>query len=218
MLTRVLILAAGEGSRWANYRGTLKHLAIIEDEPILHRTARQLKQYADDIVVVGSAPAHHVQGTTFCLLETNPALEMDKFASSISLWLPKGRTVIVFGDVYFTDEAIHAIMTNTEDWRFYLRPGPSSITGKDCKEIFAVTFDDSALGLFQSAVTKLRHYKTSAAGWSLFRFLTIGTPSASPTDKRMFNYGRHVVIDDWTEDFDYPHDLDNWEAKRSISS
>ena len=218
MLTRVLILAAGEGSRWGNYRGTLKHLAIIEDEPILHRTARQLNQYTSDIVVVGSSLAHQVQGTTFCSPTTNPTLEMDKFGSSMDMWLPKGRTVIVFGDVYFTDEAIHAIMTNHDDWCFYLRPGPSSITGKDCKEIFAVTFDDSALGLLQSAVTKLRHFKTSAAGWSLFRLLTIGTPYASHTDKSMFNYGRHVVIDDWTEDFDYPRDLDNWEANRSISS
>jgi hypothetical protein len=215
MLTRVLILAAGEGSRWANYRGTPKHLAVIDGEPVIHRTVRQFSSYTSDIVVVGE---YQMQGSKLYFPAVDVSREMNKFDSSMDMWLPNGRTVIVFGDVYFTDEAVRTIMTNQDDWRFYLRPGPSSITGKDCKEIFAVTFDDSALDLFQSAVKKLRHFKTSAAGWSLFRLLTIGTPSASHTDKSMFNYGRHVVIDDWTEDFDYPRDLDNWEANRSISS
>jgi hypothetical protein len=215
MPTRVLVLAAGEGSRWSNYRGTPKHLAVIDGEPVIHRTVRQFSSYASDIVVVG---VYQMQGSKLYSPAADVSREMNKFDSSMDMWLPNGRTVIVFGDVYFTDEAVRTIMTNQDDWRFYLRPGPSSITGKDCKEIFAVTFDDSALDLLQSAVTKLRHFKTSAAGWSLFRLLTIGTPSASHTDKSMFNYGRHVVIDDWTEDFDYPRDLDNWEANRSISS
>jgi hypothetical protein len=32
----------------------------------------------------------------------------------------------------------------------------------------------------------------------------------------MFEYGRHVEIDDWTEDFDYPADLEAWEQARKI--
>jgi hypothetical protein len=215
MSLRVLILAAGESSRWENYRGTPKHLLVIDNETILHRTVRQVKQYTNDIVVVGRGSEHKVEGTTFFSPIDDTSFEMNKFGSSMEMWLENGKTVILFGDVYFSDEAIDLIMTNTEDWRFYLRPGPSNVTGKNCKEIFAITFDSSVLNLFKSAVTKLRDYKTSAAGWSLFRYLTLGSPSIPPNDTRMFNYGRHVVINDWTEDFDYPIDIKNWETNRS---
>jgi hypothetical protein len=31
-----------------------------------------------------------------------------------------------------------------------------------------------------------------------------------------YDSSRFVEIDDWTEDFDYPKDLDIWEDKRSM--
>ena len=45
---RILILAAGDGTRWNNYRGVPKHLAPLCGEPILHRTVRMITERRPD--------------------------------------------------------------------------------------------------------------------------------------------------------------------------
>ena len=215
---RVLILAAGEGSRWGNYRSTPKHLAIVEGQPLLHRTVGQFKSYTDDIFVVASDAEYKIEGVNLLIPVIDTTREMNKFDSSMHMWASNKRTIIIFGDVYFTDEAVRTIMFDTKDWRFYLRPSASFITGKNCKEIFGLSFEPSSFSLFVSSVNKLKNFKTTAAGWSLFRLLTLGTPSIAQSDPRMYATTHHTIIDDWTEDFDYPNDLDLWESKRKASN
>jgi hypothetical protein len=55
---------------------------------------------------------------------------------------------------------------------------------------------------------------TTTGGWSLFRLLTLGVSNVAVSDRRMFDTGNHLEIDDWTEDFDFPVDLVNWEQFR----
>lgn len=207
---KVLIIAAGDGSRWGNYLGVPKHLVNIEGEILLNRTCRQFLRYSSDVVVVGPDDRYSVQGTKLFIPDMSERRELDKFASSMSEWNEHGKTILVYGDVYFTDEAVEAIMSHGEDWRYFCRSKASSITGKNCKEIFAISLDSADLELFKKAITKLLPLSGVTGGWTLFRELTLGDPLVSPKDNRIFEYGRHVEIDDWTEDFDYPADLNNW--------
>jgi hypothetical protein len=46
-------------------------------------------------------------------------------------------------------------------------------------------------------------------GWFLFMHLL-----KTEDNDKLFTTDDHINIDDWTEDFDFPKDLDTWEEKR----
>ena len=168
--------------------------------------------------MVGPDERYLVEGTRLYIPDSSKNRELDKFASSMSEWDSFGVTVLVYGDVYFTDEAVQTIVSNHGYWKYFCRSGPSSMTGKEAKEIFAIVFDSKNLETMEKAILKLLPLESVTGGWTLFRELTLGNPLVHPKDKRMFNYGRHVEIDDWTEDFDYPADLEAWEqARKSLA-
>ena len=49
---RVIIPAAGAGSRWNNFRGTDKHLTVVEGQVLINRTINQFSKFTNDIVVI----------------------------------------------------------------------------------------------------------------------------------------------------------------------
>ena len=212
-MTRVLVLAAGDGKRWNNFRGTPKHLLEIEGEVLLHRTCRQFLKYTSDVVVVGPDRSYKVPETGLFIPPPPKSQWRDlaKFWSSHEIWGSK-RTVLVFGDVYFTDDAVDTIMTNTDEWKCFLRKGPSSFTGCEYKEIFAFAFSSSQNQRFRDKIAKLiAKNETGRGGWQLFSELVWDT------HHYRFDNPHYVNIDDWTEDFDFPEDLTTWEKKRSES-
>ena len=206
---RVLVLAAGNGDRWDNYRGTAKHFLNVEGEVLIQRTVKQFKRYANDVVVVGSSDAYTIEGASLYIPQ--PAAEdtdfgdVLKFYSSMTLW-SSARTVLVFGDVYFTDEAVDQIMSTDDSFTFLLRDSSDALGGSR-REVFAISFD----GLMNSTVSHhilalaRDHSAPHAGGWFLYRSLT--RPSWDVTT-------HCIKIEDWTTDFDYPEDVILWEARR----
>jgi hypothetical protein len=212
-----IVLAAGEGKRWDNYTGVPKHLLKIEGESLIQRTTRQISAYADRTFVVGTDSSYKTDfSELFAPEQKQPALEMHKFSSSQELW--SKRTVLLFGDTYYTDEAISTIVQDTGDFTFFLRSGASSFTQKPYGEIYAFSFLDSAHQKLQEGIdTLLKHQDIyGAGGWALMRHL-LGISYKSKT-KDHFTKGHYIEIDDWTEDFDYPRDLDRWLEARSGSA
>ena len=210
-MTRVLVLAAGEGERWGNFRDTPKHLLEIEGEVLLHRTCRQFLKYTDDVIVVGPDRSYKVPGTGLFIPppEKPQWRDMAKFWSSHELWGSK-RTVLALGDVYFTDETVEKIMTSTDEWMCFLRKEASSFTGCTYRELFAFAFDASQNHRFRDKLTKLiAKGKSRRGGWQLFSELVWDTHNY------IFENPYYVNIDDWTEDFDFPEDLTNWEKNRA---
>jgi hypothetical protein len=57
----------------------------------------------------------------------------------------------------------------------------------------------------------------AAGGWSLYRYLTSGNANVNKNYEQMFSNGNYVEIDDWTEDFDFPNDLIEWEKRRNVN-
>ena len=211
MTTRVLILAAGDATRWENYRNTPKHRLIIEDEVLIERTARQFLKYTDDVVIVGNKNAHQVEGCSMYVPGQGRNLkDMAKFISSQTIW-SDDRTVLVFGDVYFTDEAVETIMSDTKQWRFYLRKGASTVTGKGWREIFGISFQASFNRDIHKAILEVvsKNIASTTGGWFLFTHL-----QRTEDENKLFITDNHIEIDDWTEDFDFPDDLITWEEKR----
>jgi hypothetical protein len=214
-MTRVIIIAAGDGSRWGNYRDTPKHLTVVEKEVLLHRTCKQFLKYTDDVCVVGADERYAVDGTSLYIIKTQNTHWGDaaKFMSSKNLWLHDGRTVLVFGDVYFTNDAVKKIMKNKDPFKFFLRKDANEETGARWKEIFALSFDAASARYMGERLLHLisRGAPQKQAGWALFKEIVQANVQG------LFNNSHYVEINDWTEDFDFPEDLERWEEYRKKS-
>lgn len=210
--TRVIVLAAGDGARWGGYRGTPKHLVKIEGKTLLERTCAQFLKYTDDICVIGADERYKVEGTSLYVIKAPNTNWKDaaKFLSSRNLWLNDGRTILVFGDVYFTTDAVKTIVSNKDPFKFFLRTGPSEMSGSSDKKIFALSFDETMSPKIANSLLYLVSMGQAdrQAGWALYRYM-IG-----PTPAGLFENPHFVEINDWTEDFDFPEDLEVWEEHR----
>jgi choline kinase len=141
---RAIIIAAGEGSRWGEYLGIPKHLAEVEGEPVLYRTVRLLKQNGvSEIIIVGPMDLRYKLDDVnlFVPVKHPEYADADKFLSSEILWNTNGRTITLFGDVFFSEEAITKIIScNRETWTVFGRQFGSIFTGTKYGEIFAHSF------------------------------------------------------------------------------
>ena len=207
-MIKVLILAAGSGVRWDNYKGTPKHRLLIEGEVLIERTYRQFSEYTKDIVIV-SNEEYTIEGVeVYNPPFNNKWKDIAKFWSTRKIWGPD-RTIMVFADVYFTDEAVKKIMEDKSDLSFYLRSQASKITGKPYGEIWGIGFNANFIPILNNLITSIieSREKYLTGGWHLH--------------KQLINNGYQfntVEIDDWTEDFDFPQDIKNWTQQRRCMS
>jgi hypothetical protein len=107
----------------------------------------------------------------------------------------------IYGDCYFTEEAIKTIVeTNTNKIAAFCRRKPSEINNKPYGEMFAFKIHNSIYWkeVFDMLLNKEKSgfaFEIASGGWLLYDNLI---------EKE------DIQIDDRTEDFDYPYDYDNW--------
>ena len=206
---RAILIAGGEGTRWKNYKNLEKHFAEVDGEPIIQRTVRLLKENGvDDIWIVAKTKKYELGGTKLYIPKFTPEYgDADKFLSSKELWNEDGRTIVFYGDVFFTERAMEKIINHRHrDWLLFARPFASDITGCDCGECFAQSFYHDHIDEHRKALYKLvEYYKTGRldriGGWEHYRIM-IGLPEE--IIHRQLIGDRFVEINDWTEDFDTP--------------
>ena len=213
--TRVIVIAAGDTSRWNNYRDAPKHLVTIEKEVLLQRTVKQFLKYTDDVCIIGLDDRYNVEGATLFIpkgMNTNYK-DANKFMCSQSLWNKNGRTVLVFGDVYFTNDAVKTIMKTPGEFKWFLRKEASELSGGRSKEVFAFAFDATMINNITQSLLLLisRDQVKTQAQWALYK----ATTNDRFTDP--FVNHHYVNIDDWTQDFDSPEDLQIWEEHRALA-
>jgi hypothetical protein len=216
----VFIPCAGDQERWANHLGYSKHLVpVVNREPLLHRTIRQLNERHITPWVVGKAndARYIIEGSNFFEAALDPRLYgQGRFRTSEALYNYSGRTIEFLGDVFFTDEAMDTILSDERrGWRVYGRIGASKFTGCEYGEIFAHSF-------YAEDIPKLIDVSDY-----IIRGIEIGlvTPGASHWDLycwmarcSSWDYKPEcfTIIDDFTEDFDYPHDYDTWKNRYGL--
>ena len=206
--SRVILLADGKSSRWKF--SVAKHLIVVNGEILLHRTIRQLKERgAEDIWVTSHDPACDVPG--ICRYEpVNNVYQIDQFYACRELWQQLDDVVFLYGDVYFSDAAMNTILNHDfEDYAYYQRTHASAITGKPWKEGFAMRVRDR--GVFLSACSHIREElmvgKIKEQHHQLQGYLEGHGTDAYFED----TIGPHgVEIDDETDDFDVPSDVQTW--------
>ena len=217
---RVIVIAAGEGSRWGNHLGVPKHLIDIEGEVLLARTVRQFGAYTPDVVVVGPDDRYLIPPARLHIPTLTPANGgVDKFLSSQHLWNPDGRTIVAYGDVWFSDSAVDEIVGFWEhEWQLFARLDGSSFTGCEWGECFAQSFWPTQHAEHRRALELVRDLEASgeidrSGGWEHYRAMC-GARTATRLGQHA-DRGRMTLIDDWTDDFDSPADYDRWLARRA---
>ncbi len=214
-----IIICAGEATRWANYMNVPKHFAPVDGEPILHRTIRLASKYTSTIYVVAKSQNYKIKNSQLFVPKLDTTNEdADKFLSSKDLWNLGGRTIVFYGDVFFTDDAMRQIFTHRKrEWTLFAREHESKITGTPYGECFAQSFYPENIPEHLSNLNRIAYERREGiidrcGGWEHYRAM------ADVDLKEHRINGRFYDIDDYTDDFDYPDDYDRfikaW-AKRS---
>lgn len=198
---RVLIMAAGPKKEWK------RHEEEIGGETLLARTVRILREQGFDDIFI-SRRMEDMRGV--------PALPVRYVSNEYDgndLGCMYGvRTmnaeVYLFGDVYYTEKAIVQIMTGRTE--FYGRSGKSAV--KRYGEMFAVKATPK---LIQTLERMWREYQ-SGSRKRLWSWDLLGEMQG----KNFYTHGATGVmteINDGTEDFDKPEELEKWKQHHEQS-
>lgn len=239
----VIIVCAGESSRWNNYLGCRKHLVKIDGERLIDRTVRLIEEYARGeykIFIVAPNDDYKSKGAELFIPKKDESIgEADKFLNSKELWNRDGRTLYLLGDVWYSEEAMRTICGHDRHrWTVFGRFKRSSITGCRWREYFALSFHDQHIKRHEESLHRIiKMFKDGrlkkCGGWEL-SYAMGGIPifnNSSSLPEKIFSYiynrltsvifrlnlykgADFVSIDDWTEDFDYPEDYDTWMSRK----
>lgn len=215
--TVAIVIAAGEATRWAGAYGIArKHHIVIDGERIIDRTVRLIRRHTDVVYVVARPgdDGYDVPGALRVDAQLDPAFgDADKFLSSRALWNRHGRTVVVYGDCYFTSDAIRTIFTESRrKWLLFCRFGASTVTGATSGECWAQSFWPEHQRQHEQNLRRIadlwrKGLIKRCGGWEHARAM------GGATDDRLRKHRRYpcmVEISDSTEDFDLPRDLERW--------
>lgn len=218
---RYLISMAGDGTRWSNYRGVRKHFAPINNEPNIHRTIRLLRQFDKEAdIYIGYHPDYFpdmLEGMGLKFYNGRKyfvGTESDRYYSSMEYWSETGPTVLIWGDVFFTEEALRKVTTPFHSW---VRTGRTG-TGiyKAYGEEFSIGFTPSyrnqmidAMNRVES-ITKERGVQLFGAVYLAMFGLSDDEIIAHSDSGRKPNLGNMIEINDLTDDFDTPEDYNRF--------
>lgn len=197
MKYKYVIMAAGNGTRWSDYLGVPKHLVEINGETILGRTTRLLKENGiNDYIITCHDPRYAEYGETVEPLDSD--CEIDRFDEGAA---PDGPICYIYGDVYFSEEAMKTIVeTETDDVVFF---------GHDW-EIFAIKVVNRDHFFHHKYKVKslfLLDKIDRCIGWEIYRSMNnIDLDTHEITHK-------YIKIMDGTDDIDYPEEYEDFKRQ-----
>lgn len=213
MQPRAVILADGFSTprNWED-----RYFCEIGGEQLLPRTIRQFSEWADTYVLTSN------QSVIDCLPPGTATLRgSDKSRTYLSIdMIRKGlenlgpdRTFIVFGDVYFTDEAVQTIREGTgRPWTVYGRSQGNPYTATPWAEYYVIEIADlgGAIHATEALRATVNHYVAgywnTCKTWDWYYEME-GMPYFIE-DVASVPTGPHwVEIDDLTDDVDFWGDM-----------
>ena len=195
---KYIIMADGKGTRWQNYNDIPKHFIEIGGETLLGRTVRLLNEgdREAEVIITSHDPRYEVPGARRYEPLHN-ILEIDRFTEE----LIEDDVCFLYGDTYYSQAAMNTILqTGTEDMIFF---------GNE-RSIVAIKVKDGEL--FRSHVDNVRRLYLAGEiekciGWQVYQSFT-GLPFG---EKKIGP--KYIVLEDGTEDFNSPEDLNRRQNK-----
>ena len=204
-------MAAGKSKRWGGYLGFKnKYLVEIDEEPIFARTIRLLKDNKVKEIYLSTNNEDLQDYPEYYYAENKTGTELDRFYNTKDLWDRKENIIYLYGDVYYTKEAMKTICkTKVQNFLAFGRYGGVKTTSFKSNELFAIKVRDKHL--FSAAVDKVYDlYKKGeikhCQGWQVYRVMLELPPGRGGKP----NFKKLIIIDDITTDFDQPADYDAW--------
>ncbi len=220
-ITTVFIMCQGQQRRLAKL-GYPKQLALVGDEPILHRTLRLLLPFEVSPVVVGSPAlidqARLIAGLTlkdpgYCIIDG-----MERALAEMPT-APAGRLVFLLGDVLWSRAALSALMTDQRPVVF----AGTELLDKSGGELFGCAFAPEAVATLKKHLSEApcryavgtgrrQPIRFSAMqGGHLRRLLwqyMVDTPQAQlPGQRKKWLPALYLPVTDFTDDIDDAGDL-----------
>ena len=204
---KVLILADGDGKRWGDYMGVPKQLLMIDNETLIDRMVRQVKEYESDITIIGPFE--------------NEDAKNDKLKSRqkrhLFLELAKQYKepfIPLNGDCYYSDEIIRdCIERDCERWLHWCCPHPNYYTGKPWGEGYIHKVTD--LEWWIRNMTEYNYLVDNGMleignDWSINRWL-YGAEDIIHHSDNVHDLSKYDVYwHDESDDFDYPEDYNRF--------
>ena len=188
---KYIIMCAGEGKRWGNYKGVPKHLIEINGETLIGRTTRMLKEYNVDYVITTSDKRYKKYGET--IPQSYNDCEIDRFED-----IGENEICYLYGDVYYTEYALNKIInTPTDNILFF---------GSD-QEIFGIKVVNKDLFMKHKNIVKqlfLEGKIWRSIGWEVYRSL-----NEIPLEEHKIT-DNFILIEDLTDDIDMPSDYEKF--------
>lgn len=195
---KVLIPCAGEQSRWR--LPVPKQTVMVGNEQLLSRTVRQIRKRMSNYP--------HIVSNQKCLRIYSPNYICPRFHADICetllsvepIW-GKDWTMVLMGDVYFTDELIDTLYNTRDhyDFKFY---GTS-------EEIYAFTYTDNTA--IKNALLLTRDI------YEAYHCLSNGIPEAGMGYLVGEDALHYTYVLDGTVDFNTVEDYREWKRKRKNS-
>ena len=216
-MDHVLVACGGNGERWGKYLGVPKPLIRLEGETLVHRTVRLVRELVPPValvLVVGTDSRLNAIGAKLAApVYSDPPCGLDKLCGH--LWSGTGRTVLLWGDTYYTEAALRTILSPQEtEARFFGRNVPSEYSGKDGPELYALAMSPTGAALVRRGMNECRYLSARGeAGdrlclWDVYAAVG-GHGALLYCSNRYF-----TLVHDWTEDFDSPSCYDAWTSRR----
>ena len=188
------------GSNHALINGTPRQLVKIGGERVLDRTIRLLRENGiTDISITATDPA-------FDGVDAE-VIHYDSAGPWINCFPPIDEpTTFIFGDVYFSHDAIETIVnTHTDDIEFFASAPPFA---PEYPRIWAEPFAFRVVNLahFRESIEIVKQcteqgiWRRDPIAWELWQVIK-GTPL------NMIDYSNYTVINDYTCDIDYADDV-----------
>ena len=192
---RFVIMADGQGTRWNNYMGVPKHLAMVDGEPVLGRTVRLLQEVADDaeIIITSHDERYEFDGAVRHEPENN-IYEIDRFTAE----LVRDDMCFLYGDtVYDRDVLAEIASSDVDDILFY----------GNSKSVVAVRIGDA--DLFREHFNRVRNLFIEGRidkckGWQIYQSVTGQDLTGKPVPGEKF-----VTVGESTTDINTPEEYKN---------
>jgi len=193
--TSVIIMANGLGGRWKKGIAPVeyKQLLPVAGIPLMERTILQVQSNnLDNIHVIcpdGFCDSfkHDYKTTTLGYIKDEPRTLLDGILRTQYLW--EDRTIILLGDVCYSNGLISTICNFEYIFSIVGRIGSNPATGKDASELFALMFNRSAQNYVNSVIKNCISPRRSGKLWDLHN---------------LDNRHNLVTVHDYTDDCDSP--------------
>lgn len=210
---KYIIMCGGEYTSWNEPRQLIEY----KGETLVGRTIRLLReQGVDDIVISSNNPVFEQFGVPVLKHDNEFVCHFyDNYEGYwFSAFYPTDEPACyVFGDVYFSPEAIKKIVeTETDDIQFFASKPPFSLSyPKPWVEPFAFKVVNQKH--LREACEECKRLDKEGAfdrkpiSWELWYVIT-GTDPRQDSNHLKGKAGEYVAINDYTCDFDYPQELE----------